>query len=221
MDEDGKNVQRLTDTPGYDGGAFFNADCTKIVWRASRPEARQGAGRLQGPARAGARAAHRSWSCTWPTRTARRPGRSPSSTRPRSRRSSTRTASASSSRRTTATRRAASSTSGRWTSTARTSSASPTRPASTASPCSRPTASGSRSRRNRATAPGKHDTNVFVARWVEDAKPATPDAEAAADRIEKDVTFLADPAREGRGIGTAGLEAVGRSTSRSASRRSA
>jgi len=37
MDADGSNVVRLTDTPGYDGGAFFNADCTEIVWRASRP----------------------------------------------------------------------------------------------------------------------------------------------------------------------------------------
>ncbi|OFZ22859.1 MAG: hypothetical protein A2X94_17540 [Bdellovibrionales bacterium GWB1_55_8] len=31
-------VQRLTFTPGYDGGAFFSPDCTKIVWRASRPK---------------------------------------------------------------------------------------------------------------------------------------------------------------------------------------
>jgi Tol biopolymer transport system component len=37
MDADGKNVKRLTHTPGYDGGAFFSADCSKIVWRASRP----------------------------------------------------------------------------------------------------------------------------------------------------------------------------------------
>ncbi len=36
MDEAG-NVRRLTDTPGYDGGAFFNADCTEIVWRANHP----------------------------------------------------------------------------------------------------------------------------------------------------------------------------------------
>src|SRR5262249_39279524 len=35
---DGKNVKRLTNTPGYDGGAFFNSDCSKIVWRASRPK---------------------------------------------------------------------------------------------------------------------------------------------------------------------------------------
>src|SRR5262249_27212592 len=38
MDADGKNVKRLTSTPGYDGGAFFSPDCTKIVWRASRPK---------------------------------------------------------------------------------------------------------------------------------------------------------------------------------------
>jgi Tol biopolymer transport system component/Zn-dependent M28 family amino/carboxypeptidase len=38
MDADGKNVKRITDTPGYDGGAFFSPDCTKIVWRASRPK---------------------------------------------------------------------------------------------------------------------------------------------------------------------------------------
>jgi Tol biopolymer transport system component len=38
MDADGKNVKRLTLSPGYDGGAFFNKECTKIVWRASRPK---------------------------------------------------------------------------------------------------------------------------------------------------------------------------------------
>ncbi len=37
MDKDGGNVKRLTFTPGYDGGAFFNKDCSKLVWRASRP----------------------------------------------------------------------------------------------------------------------------------------------------------------------------------------
>ncbi|MFL6196730.1 MAG: M20/M25/M40 family metallo-hydrolase [Thermoanaerobaculia bacterium] len=38
MDAGGKNVKRLTSTPGYDGGAFFSADCSRIVWRASRPK---------------------------------------------------------------------------------------------------------------------------------------------------------------------------------------
>ncbi len=37
MDKDGSNVVQLTDTPGYDGGGFFSKDCSQIVWRASRP----------------------------------------------------------------------------------------------------------------------------------------------------------------------------------------
>ena len=37
MDADGGNVKRLTEAPGYDGGAFYSEDCSKIVWRASRP----------------------------------------------------------------------------------------------------------------------------------------------------------------------------------------
>lgn len=34
---DGSEVTRITHEPGYDGGAFFSPDCSKIVWRASRP----------------------------------------------------------------------------------------------------------------------------------------------------------------------------------------
>jgi len=37
MDADGGNLRQLTNLPGYDGGAFFSQDCSKIVWRASRP----------------------------------------------------------------------------------------------------------------------------------------------------------------------------------------
>jgi Tol biopolymer transport system component len=37
MDEASGKVKRLTNAPGYDGGAFYNADCTEIVWRANRP----------------------------------------------------------------------------------------------------------------------------------------------------------------------------------------
>lgn len=37
MDVDGKNVRQLTNAPGYDGGAFFSADCKRIIWRSSRP----------------------------------------------------------------------------------------------------------------------------------------------------------------------------------------
>jgi Tol biopolymer transport system component len=38
MNADGSNLRQLTNTPGYDGGAFFSEDCSKVVWRASRPE---------------------------------------------------------------------------------------------------------------------------------------------------------------------------------------
>jgi len=37
MDAASGAVKRLTNTPGYDGGAFYNADCTQIVWRANHP----------------------------------------------------------------------------------------------------------------------------------------------------------------------------------------
>ena len=33
MDADGGQVRRLTDSPGYDGGPFFSADGSRIVWR--------------------------------------------------------------------------------------------------------------------------------------------------------------------------------------------
>src|SRR5690606_12991915 len=60
---------------------------------------------------------------------------------------------------------------------------------------------------NRATAEGAHDTNVFVARWV-DAPPKAATA-SGADRVQTDIAWLADPARGGRGIGTEGLVAAG------------
>ncbi len=34
---DGSDVRRVTHQLGYDGGAFFSPDGSKIVWRASRP----------------------------------------------------------------------------------------------------------------------------------------------------------------------------------------
>ena len=41
MDLDGKNIKQITNTPGYDGGAWFSPDGKKIVWRASRPKTRE------------------------------------------------------------------------------------------------------------------------------------------------------------------------------------
>lgn len=37
MDLNGRDVKRITNTLGYDGGAWFSRDGTKILWRASRP----------------------------------------------------------------------------------------------------------------------------------------------------------------------------------------
>jgi len=38
MSADGSGVVRLTQAPGYDGGAVFSPDCSRIAWRASRPQ---------------------------------------------------------------------------------------------------------------------------------------------------------------------------------------
>ncbi|HUM45555.1 MAG TPA: hypothetical protein PLD84_01415 [Chitinophagales bacterium] len=38
MNLDGSNLKRITKDLGYDGGAWFSPDGTKIVWRASRPK---------------------------------------------------------------------------------------------------------------------------------------------------------------------------------------
>ncbi|MEX2132395.1 MAG: hypothetical protein WD772_13015, partial [Pseudohongiellaceae bacterium] len=38
MDADGSNVQQLTFSPGYDGGPFFSADDSTIVWRRFNPD---------------------------------------------------------------------------------------------------------------------------------------------------------------------------------------
>ncbi|MDN3654767.1 hypothetical protein QWZ08_03950 [Ferruginibacter paludis] len=37
MDLNGKHVKQITNILGYDGGAWFSPDGTKIIWRASRP----------------------------------------------------------------------------------------------------------------------------------------------------------------------------------------
>jgi hypothetical protein len=47
---------------------------------------------------------------------------------------------------------------------------------------------------------------VFLARWVEGGGQTKP---TAADRIIGDAAWLADPAREGRGVGTKGLDDAG------------
>ena len=41
MDLDGKHVKQITNTLGYDGGGWFSPDGKKIVWRASRPKTKE------------------------------------------------------------------------------------------------------------------------------------------------------------------------------------
>jgi hypothetical protein len=204
MDADGKNVRRLTDTPGYDGGAFFNADCTKIVWRASRPKGKDLedfkallAQSLVRPTKLELYVANADGSdpvqITYLDAASFAPYWHPSQKRILF---STNYA-ASSAREFDV-----------WgvnvdgTGLERVTTADGFDGFPMFSPDGRWLALSS----NRATAPGQHDTNVFLARWVEAPPKGAP---TAADRIMTDAAWLADPAREGRGVGTRGLDDAG------------
>jgi hypothetical protein len=41
MNPDGSHLQRLTATAGYDGGPVLDADCTHVAWYASRPKGKE------------------------------------------------------------------------------------------------------------------------------------------------------------------------------------
>jgi hypothetical protein len=210
MDADGKNVKRLTNTPGYDGGAFFNADCSKIVWRASRPKPGKQLDdfkRLLGmnpplvrPSKLELYVANSDGSeaqqLTYLDAASFAPYWHPSQKRilfstnygdPKGREFDV----------------WAINTDG--TGLERITYAG----GFDGFPMFSPDGSLLAFSSNRATAPGKHDTNVFLARWTDDV--GTPQVvESGADRIKKDIAWLADPAREGRGIGQRGLEESGK-----------
>jgi len=206
MDKDGKNVVRLTRTPGYDGGAFFNADCTKIVWRASRP----GAGKeltdyqdllkkgLVRPSKLELWIANADGSepmqLTYLNSAAFAPFFHP--TEPVILFSSNHGA--------------------RgprefdiW--AIRTDGTGLTQitdtPGFDGFPHFSPDGSMLAFSSNRATKPGEHDTNVFLAKWNKQTKIATSNSDT--DRIGQDIAWLAAPERDGRGIGTPGLAAAG------------
>jgi peptidase M28-like protein/WD40 repeat protein/PDZ domain-containing protein/PA domain-containing protein len=205
MDADGGNVRRLTNTPGYDGGAFFNADCSKIVWRASRPRPGKELDdfkRLLGqnlvrPSKLELWTANADGSeaqqITYLGGAAFAPFWHPSQKRilfstnygdPKGREFDV------------------------WavnvdgTGLERITYA----PGFDGFPMFSPDGRYLAFSSNRATPEGQHDTNVFLARWV-DGEP--PKGEGAADRVKADVAWLADPAREGRGVGLKGLEEAG------------
>jgi dipeptidyl aminopeptidase/acylaminoacyl peptidase len=205
MDAGGRNVRRLTDVPGYDGGAFFSPDCSKIVWRASRPKAGaelEDYKRLLGqnlvrPSKLEIWVADadggNARQVTYLDAASFAPSFFPSGDRiifssnygdPKGREFELWAVNVDGSglERITFS------------------------PGFDGFPLFSP--DGKRlafsSNRNQG-APG--ETNVFVARWVDRpaSSPATAET-AAADRFLADVRWLADDARQGRGIGTAGLE---------------
>ena len=205
MDANGQNVKRLTNAPGYDGGAFFNAECTKIVWRASRP--RPGhelkdyrallARGLVRPSKLELYVANADGSeaaqITWLGAASFAPFFHPSGKRiifssnhgdPKGREFDLFAVNVD------------------GTGLERVTYA----PGFDGFPMFSPDGRWLAFSSNRSTAEGQADTNVFVARWVE---PPLPRGDRAADRIAQDVAWLASKEREGRGIGTEGLEEAG------------
>ena len=57
-----------------------------------------------------------------------------------------------------------------------------------------------------AAVEGSRETDLYLAKW--DDSVTANYLPNAPDQVQKDVAFLADPAREGRGVGTKGLAAA-------------
>lgn len=205
MDASGENVKRLTQTPGYDGGAFFSPDCDKIVWRASRPsgkdleEYRQLlAENLVRPSKLELFVANADGTdarqLTYLNAASFAPYFTPRADRilfstnagdPNGREFDIWAVNLDGSglERITHT------------------------PGFDGFPMFSPDGKRLAFASNRASRPGTYDTNVFVTDWI-DHEPKVA-SETAADRVMRDVAWLADPAREGRGVGTSGLAAAG------------
>ncbi len=205
MDKDGKNVKRLTNSPGYDGGAFFNKDCSKLVWRASRPRPgkeledyqallEQG---LVRPTKlelfVGNGDGSDARQVTYLNAASFAPFFYPNRDRiifstnygdPKGRDFDLWAINADGSGLERIT----------W---ARGFDGFPM-----FSPDGRWLIFAS----NRMTAEGQTDTNLFITKWVDHDPRVEP---GAAERIMRDAAWLADPKREGRGVGTKGLEAAG------------
>ena len=205
MDREGQNVQRLTNTPGYDGGAFFSPNCDKIVWRASRPTGKDLedytqllADGLVRPSKLELFVANADGSdarqITYLDAAAFAPYFAPSGERVLF---STNAGDASGREFDIWAVNVDGTELERITHT----------PGFDGFPMFSPDGKYLAFSSNRASRPGTYDTNVFVTEWIEHAPRVA--SESPADRVMQDITWLADPAREGRGVGTKGLVAAG------------
>lgn len=206
MNADGSGVERLTHTPGYDGGAFFNQDCTQIVWRASRPQGEQLKDYQQllkkglvRPTKLELFVANADGSeprqITYLNAASFAPYFHPSQKRvlfssnygdPEGREFDIWAINVDGTEleRITYT------------------------PGFDGFPMFSPDGSQLAFASNRASADSTFETNLFVAEWREKGvRPAM--AETSADRIRRDIAWLAHPTRQGRGLGTSGLEQSG------------
>ncbi|MBS2024010.1 MAG: M28 family peptidase [Deltaproteobacteria bacterium] len=205
MDKDGKNVVRLTHEPGYDGGAFFNSDCSKIVWRASRPKGKdleeykdllaQG---LVKPSKLEIWTMNADGSdpvqVTYLNSASFAPFFSHDSKRilfssnygdPKSREFDLFAIDVSGARLERVTHA----------------------PGFDGFPMLSPDGTLLAFGSNRAAPPDSRETDVFLAKWNDDVRAELIDQ--PADHVLADVSWLADPAREGRGVGTQGLADAG------------
>lgn len=205
MDADGKNVKRLTFTPGYDGGAFFNKDCTKLVWRASRPKPGKEledyqallAKGLVRPSKlelyVGNADGTDARQVTYLNAASFAPFWFPNRERlifssnagdPKGREFDLWAVDADGTNleRITHTK------------------------GFDGFPMFSPDGKWLAFSSNRMTEEGKNDTNLFLSRWLDGSVPSPS---GAAERVRDDATWLSSPEREGRGLGSKGLEAAG------------
>ncbi len=206
MDKDGKNVKRLTFEPGYDGGAFFNRDCSKLVWRASRPKPGKELDDFRALLAKG---------LVRPTKLELYVGNADGSDARQI--TYLNAASFAPFWHPTRDRILFSSNSGDpkgrefdiWAINADGTGLEQITQAKgfDGFPMFSPDGKWLAFSSNRATAEGKSDTNVFLAKWLDHTPKSL--GETGAERIKADVEWLAAPEREGRGIGTPGLEASG------------
>jgi Tol biopolymer transport system component len=224
MDADGKNVVRLTNAPGYDGGAFYSADCKHIVWRASRPTGaeledyqRLLEENLVRPSRLEIYVANADGSdarqITYLGGANFAPFFDPKSDRvlfssnhknPRGPEFDIYSVNRDGTGLVQVTY------SGGFDGFPMFSPDGEKLVFSSNRRDTTKNADGTETYRATGTKAGERDTNVFVVDWVRTAAPAatdpnTPSPTAAADRFRDAVTWLADDAREGRGVGTRGL----------------